>query len=500
MKKIKYLIIFILLFLVKNVSAKTMYDGLLYEVGWQNSNVFVYAKDTTYNAMDYNGWMIKSNKDDRIYYCIEPELYMQNTSDAIYGTHYTVSGRDNILSSSRLNDETLEKVKLYAYYGYNYNTKKIDHSSSKWYGIAQVLIWKTLRPDINYVMKTDRYGTLDDSLYISEINELENLVQNHNILPSFINEFINLSVGEEIELIDTNNVLKYYDISDSSNYSYKIDGNKLIIKALKEGSVQINFTKPDVLADFVLLKGNSLQDLITRGDIEKNSGKINLNITYKKVKIIKKDSSNDLPISDVKFSLYDENKNFLGEYKTDSNGEILLPNLTLGKYYLKEEETPIYYKLNEEIISFDLTKEDDDIKEIVIYNEKNKGSLKIIKVDKNTKIPISDTEIEIYCSLTNKLIYKGKTNEEGIIYLSLLEAGKYYIKETKASNGYIKDDTLVFFEIVNDEEEITVTLENEHIEIPNTYSKESVEIYFVIYFTLFILFYLIKKYYDKKDI
>ena len=66
MKKIKYLIIFILLFLVKNVSAKTMYDGLLYEVGWQNSNVFVYAKDTTYNAMDYNGWMIKSNKDDRI--------------------------------------------------------------------------------------------------------------------------------------------------------------------------------------------------------------------------------------------------------------------------------------------------------------------------------------------------------------------------------------------------------------------------------------------------
>ena len=68
------------------------------------------------------------------------------------------------------------------------------------------------------------------------------------------------------------------------------------------------------------------------------------------------------------------------------------------------------------------------------------ATLDLLKIDERTKKPISGVEFEL---LNSKKQSMGKftTDKDGRIYLeSKLAQGTYYIKETKAKDGYIKND------------------------------------------------------------
>ena len=114
---------------IQYVDAST-YNGRLYENYYQTSGVNVFATDTTGN-MDYNGWFIESTLDNRIYYCIEPELALDG---ALLGSHNYITGKDNIILSSRLTQSTFNKVRLLAYYGYGYKDSNVDHTSKNGMG------------------------------------------------------------------------------------------------------------------------------------------------------------------------------------------------------------------------------------------------------------------------------------------------------------------------------------------------------------------------------
>ena len=67
----------------------------------------------------------------------------------------------------------------------------------------------------------------------------------------------------------------------------------------------------------------------------------------------------------------------------------------------------------------------------------NETSIKIIKLDKETKEKIQGAEFEILDSNKN-IVYKNlKTNENGEILIKGIMPDTYYIKETKAKEGYI---------------------------------------------------------------
>lgn len=74
-------------------------------------------------------------------------------------------------------------------------------------------------------------------------NEIERLVRNHYVRPSFNGTTINAKVGEEVILTDTNNVLSNYYVSASNGAEVRIDGNKLIVKTTKVGKVTLQFKK-----------------------------------------------------------------------------------------------------------------------------------------------------------------------------------------------------------------------------------------------------------------
>lgn len=83
------------------------------------------------------------------------------------------------------------------------------------------------------------------------------------------------------------------------------------------------------------------------------------------VRIIKTDMNTNKPLKDVEFTLYNENKQKIGVYKTDKKGKILVEDLPYGNYYFIETKckngyysSNIKYKFtlnNEDIVTLNIT-------------------------------------------------------------------------------------------------------------------------------------------------
>lgn len=675
MKKLIYLIVLLLITMTSfSVDALTN-SGKLYEMYYEESKVNVFASDESYHSLDYNAIMIKSTADNEIYYCIEPEVPFLLLNEAVTGSHTIYEGMTTIINNSRLTDATFKRVMLLAYYGYGYKSSGVDHSSLKWYGITQVLIWNTVRPDVDYVFKSSRYGDIDPSLYKKEVKELNDLVANHETLPSFSGDTVKLSKGEIVTLTDKNNVIKNFIVSDNDNVSFSVKDNTLTIKGLKDGEIRTSFTKP-ILNSFRLYVSDTWQNLVSRGNPGLKYGNLNLKVetgkvsikklnekglfsddlkgtkfnlydkednlikeitingeeeslelpfgsyylkeisstprynlneevfpfdldednkevvievsntvvigeliiekkyggadeeylpekdaifaildednhlietiktnkegiaktkleygtyivrqisdkegyknvddfivditkstTYKYelknvkksvLQILKEDYSSNKPLKDTKLGIYNSNDILIYEGMTNEDGILKVSNLDVGKYYVKELEAPKYYKLSLEKFEFEV-KDDGEFIKIVIDNERNKGNFKLIKVDKKTNEVLKDAKIRITYLDTNEVLYEGLTNELGEIYLENIEAGNYEVSEITSPKGYMLNKEKIYFEIVNDNDEITITLPNEKIEMPNTNASIDITIVMVIICSFMILSFLKRKHYE----
>lgn len=162
MKKLIFItIIFLLNLFSTNVNAFASSEKI-YMDGYTVSGVDVFAKDVTYNSLDYNGWIIKSTANNYIYYCIDPATHMPFLNESKANSYNKIVSEKDIISKLKIDENTLTRIKLLAYYGYGYKDEKYNHTSKKWYGITQVLIWRTIRPDVTWTFKTGRYGGMEE--------------------------------------------------------------------------------------------------------------------------------------------------------------------------------------------------------------------------------------------------------------------------------------------------------------------------------------------------
>lgn len=160
------------------------------------------------------------------------------------------------------------------------------------------------------------------------------------------------------------------------------------------------------------------------------------------------------------------------------DGYFKLTNLYLGKYCLIETKTVGNHVLNSKPYCFEIKYKDqytDTIK--LIINQKNylaKGDFELSKVDLSTGEPVESALIEIYTE-DDILIYSGRTDKSGKLYVKGLESGKKYkFVEKEAPEGYILNDEIHEFEILNNGDIIKDTLSNEKIviDVPNTFAND----------------------------
>ena len=192
------------------------------------------------------------------------------------------------------------------------------------------------------------------------------------------------------------------------------------------------------------------------------------------------------------------------------DGQAIIDNLELGKYYLKEKTTDKNHVLDDKLYTFELKYKDQYTKEIIkdveLQNYYKKGTLEFTKTDLVTGKPIPNTLIEIYSdkeledgTIESTLIFSGYTDENGKIIIKDLFIGKGHIIEKESATGYQITDEVVEFEIKENGEIVKATLTNEQIvEVPNTIANES-KLYTVISITCMVVGLGVVLYVSKKN-
>ena len=134
----------------------------------------------------------------------------------------------------------------------------------------------------------------------------------------------------------------------------------------------------------------------------------------------------------------------IGEYRTSSNGTIVVTGLKAGTYVCEEISAPDGYVITDATETVYLSGKDQDVITVTFGNDKM-GSLLIVKKDAVTGVPISDVEFLITDSdgsVIGNANGKYVTDSAGTIRIDSLTLGMTVIaKEVRAKDGYILDDT-----------------------------------------------------------
>lgn len=159
----------------------------------------------------------------------------------------------------------------------------------------------------------------------------------------------------------------------------------------------------------------------------------------------------------VEFELKRDGTEEIYNEKTNENGEIIFKNLFPGKYFIAEKKTGKEYRINNDLIEVNV--EYNKQSEITVENEKIKGSIKVIKTDKeNPEIKISGVKFELYDEQLNS-IETLETNENGEAFSKEYPSvgKKYYLKEIETNEKYNLNEELIEIELENNsQKEIVV--------------------------------------------
>ncbi len=409
-----------------------------------------------------NTQVIRDLTTNEVAYCVEPFTLLVDNSDYVSSTSNNTFG---------ISSDKWEKIKLYAYYGYGYQS----HLDKKWISITQLSIWRTLFPSYTFEWIDNVNSKNIIKPYNKELEELNNLVNRHSLKPKFENEYY-LKINDTITLDDKNNVLDNYSIK-YSDFLYEKKDNTLKIdagKEVKEGKIIFEKVSNNYSSFATYFYNSTSQNVMERGNVLPVTFEINIttydgNITVNKVDNDKLDNSN-ASLDGAIFDLYDSNMNYISS-TTIEDGKGLFDNLLFGKYYIKESKAGVGYYLNQEV--YEVTIDKDNIeKEITIGNSIIKSKVKIIKYYgtrdnyKNNQMKKEEgITFKIY-DLNNNLVASGITDQNGELEFSLTY-GKYILKQINTTSGYqINDDYLIDIN-ENSSHSIDITLYDFKIKVPN---------------------------------
>ena len=179
------------------------------------------------------------------------------------------------------------------------------------------------------------------------------------------------------------------------------------------------------------------------------------------IKIYKYDKDTKMPLAGATFEVRRDGQ-VLATVKTDVNGNAGLYDLPKGFYQVVETEPPQGYLRDEQVheVYIDPTADPTKIiREVNIANTK-KLSIRIVKIDKETKVPLSGWKFDVYYNDAH--LTTVTTNQNGEAMVENLQPGTYRIKETGGdTEHYNMDAGEQTVELVKDQAEIpTLTFAN----------------------------------------
>ena len=179
------------------------------------------------------------------------------------------------------------------------------------------------------------------------------------------------------------------------------------------------------------------------------------------IKIYKYDKDTKMPLEGATFEIRRDGQ-VLATVKTDVNGNAGLYDLPKGFYQVVETEPPQGYLKDEQVheVYIDPTADPTQlIREVNVANTK-KLSIRIVKIDKETKVPLSGWKFDVYYNDAH--LTTVTTNQNGEAMVENLQPGTYRVKETGGdTEHYNMDAGEQTVELVKDQAEIpTLTFAN----------------------------------------
>ena len=197
--------------------------------------------------------------------------------------------------------------------------------------------------------------------------------------------------------------------------------------------------------------------------------------TEKEFTVKKVSADGDEPLNGAIFQVLDEGKKPIDGKVITTYGGSGTVTLPLGKYFLQETAAPEGYELNKELIPFEVTTNGRNT--VTVKNTPKTGSLTIKKTDKGGN-PLLGAEFKIYAAkgaARENPIYTLITDSSGKAVKTGIPYGSYVAIESRAPEGYERDDTGRPFDIPQKAEDGTVSADIS-ISVENTKSRYALSI------------------------
>ena len=178
--------------------------------------------------------------------------------------------------------------------------------------------------------------------------------------------------------------------------------------------------------------------------------------------ILKKDADNGNPLSGAQFQVTTSKGAVVGTnngiFTTDSNGSITISNLEKGSYIVEEVKAPDGYVLEEQSKTIEI---DFGKTYTLEFTNKKMTSLVVKKVDAISGEPLVGAKFVVE-KQNGEHIGEYTTDNTGTILLPTLDPDWYVVRETKAPEGYILDETPKTVEVKTNVPTV-VTFENKQL-------------------------------------
>ena len=408
----KKIILFITSLFIISTKVSALYT---FHLGDKISDIYVYREKGEQNHIGKIFEIL--DESDQIVYCIDP--FTIGISNEEYEMYSDTNHPFDIDSN------TLNRINIIAHFGYGYE----NHIDKKWYLVTQFLIWNELGLDKLYF--SDSNGNKLD-IYTDEINEINNLIEEYNILPSIdINNIYD--ANETYTLEDKNNVLDKYTIY-SKDINYERVGNKLKINTKDTGVKLIQIVKHNIFRSTCLFYLPGSQSLIKPGFIKTIGIKLYIKVVSGKIEILKR-SKDDKVLPGATYGIYKDDL-LIDSKITDKEGKLIFDNLKICTYKIKEISAPTGYILDDDVTEISINEYGTSYG-LVRYNELIYGNLIINKYLSDTNELEDGAEFQVYDSNMN-LIGTYETID-GKIDVKL-KYGSYLVIQISGKEGYTLTD------------------------------------------------------------
>lgn len=164
-------------------------------------------------------------------------------------------------------------------------------------------------------------------------------------------------------------------------------------------------------------------------------------------------TSDDGKVAGIEFTLEQklgDDYSVIGTYVTDADGKITVEDLTEGAVYRLTETVPEGYIGETPVQEFTAQLGTNAVN---FSNRLIRGDLRIVKVDKATQTPLEGAGYRVF-NAAGEVVAEGYTDENGEVFYESLAYGEYTYQEFVAPEGFMLDETVYSFSIIQDGVEI----------------------------------------------